>query len=168
MLRPQLRRALRDLRAGMLVDALEHIDQESVGIDVAEQPGSEQALDLPDLLRAKFGPAEEPILPPNRIARSARSRWFVSSGTSGSARKTSSPFCLSRACVALQRTRLAVTFEVRAHRREAGERRPRLAEQKLHQGARGVVDEHQQRAAGPRSSNQSSSSPSIWIGSAFG
>ncbi len=52
-----------------------------------------------------------------------------------------------RGLVAVQRHRLAVLLEVRAHRREVGERRLRLAEQELHQGARCVIDEHQQGAA---------------------
>jgi hypothetical protein len=36
----------------MAVDALEHVDEVGVGIDVVERAGGEQALDLPDLLRA--------------------------------------------------------------------------------------------------------------------
>ena len=52
-----------------------------------------------------------------------------------------------RGLVAVQRYRLAVLLEVGAHRREVGEHRLRLAEPQLHQGAGGVVDEHQQRAA---------------------
>ena len=52
-----------------------------------------------------------------------------------------------RGLVAVQRHRLAVLLEVGAHRREVGERRLRLAEQQLHQGAGCVVDEHQQGAA---------------------
>ena len=49
--------------------------------------------------------------------------------------------------VAVQRHRLAVLLEVRAHRREVGEGRLRLAEQQPHQGAGGIVHEHQQGAA---------------------
>ena len=49
--------------------------------------------------------------------------------------------------VAVQRDRLAMRLQIRAHRREVGECRFRLAEHERHQGTRGVVDEHQQRAA---------------------
>ena len=66
VLLPQPRRELLDLRLGMAVDALEHVDEAGVGIDVVERAGGEQALDLPDLLRAEFGPAEEPVLSSHR------------------------------------------------------------------------------------------------------
>lgn len=59
---PQPGRELLDLGLGMLVDALEHVDEVRVGIDVVEHAGGEQALDLADLLRAELRPAEEPVL----------------------------------------------------------------------------------------------------------
>src|SRR5690606_16408546 len=66
VLLPQPRRELLNLRLGMPIDALEHVDEVGVGIDVVEHAGGEQALDFSDLLRTELGPAKHPILSAHR------------------------------------------------------------------------------------------------------
>ena len=46
----------------MLADALEHVDQIGIRIDVMQLAGRDQALDDADVFGAKLGPAEEPGL----------------------------------------------------------------------------------------------------------
>ena len=83
---PQSRREFVGSAGRMLADPLQHIDQIVIGIDLVNSVGHDQAMHDPDVFGPEFGPAEHPILRPIGIARSARSRWFGSIGTSGSVR----------------------------------------------------------------------------------
>lgn len=70
----------------MLANALQHIYEVIVGIDIVQATGRPQALHNADVLRAQLGPAEQPVFFPIGMTLSARSRWFVSIDTSGSSR----------------------------------------------------------------------------------
>src|SRR5215510_3040467 len=61
VLLPQTRREEMDLKGGMGIDALQHIDQGDVGIHPLESAGRNQALHDADVARPDFGPAEQPI-----------------------------------------------------------------------------------------------------------
>ncbi len=50
----------------MLADALEHIDQVVVRIDVVQPTGDDQALEDADVPGPQLGPAEQPIAMPHR------------------------------------------------------------------------------------------------------
>jgi hypothetical protein len=58
---PQPRREEMDVKGGMGIDALEHIDEIDVGINALEAARSNQTLDDADIMRAHFGPAEQPV-----------------------------------------------------------------------------------------------------------
>ena len=52
-----------DTAGRMLTDALQHIDQIIIGIDLVQAAGNDQALHDPDVFRAEFSPAEHPAFP---------------------------------------------------------------------------------------------------------
>ena len=62
MLLPQPRRELGDTGGGVDRDALQHVDEVGVGIDVVQPARDDQALDDADMLRAEFRPTEIPVL----------------------------------------------------------------------------------------------------------
>jgi hypothetical protein len=72
-----------EARGGMLVDALEDVDKVRVDVNAMQPTDHDQALHDADVFRTQFGPTEVPVFPPIGIARSERSRWLVSGGTSG-------------------------------------------------------------------------------------
>ena len=47
----------------MLVDALQHVHEIGVRIDVVQAAGHQQTLDDADVLGAQFGPGEQPVAP---------------------------------------------------------------------------------------------------------
>ena len=51
-----------DLQGGMSLDALQHIDQIDLGIDAVQATRRQHTVDDPDVTRAHFRPAEQPIL----------------------------------------------------------------------------------------------------------
>ena len=48
----------------MQADALQHVDQIGVRIDVVQFAGTDQALDDPNMFSPQFGPAEQPVFAP--------------------------------------------------------------------------------------------------------
>ena len=62
MLFPQPRDQQVDLGGGVAVDALEHVDEVDVGVDVVQLAGDDQALQCGDGLGADLGPAEQAVL----------------------------------------------------------------------------------------------------------
>ena len=61
VLLPQAGREELDLKRGMGIDALQHIDQVDVGIDALEATGGQQTVDDADVTRAHFRPTEQPV-----------------------------------------------------------------------------------------------------------
>ncbi len=47
----------------MAVDALEHVDQVVIGVDIMQAAGDDQALHGGDRLGANLGRTEEPVVP---------------------------------------------------------------------------------------------------------
>ena len=66
VLLPQPWGELRDIGGRVLADALEHIDQIGIGVDVVQATGGDQALRDPHVFRADLGPAEEPVAAAHR------------------------------------------------------------------------------------------------------
>jgi len=75
----------------MLADALEHIDQVRIGVDVVQAAGGDEGLcAMPTYLAPTSVQQKSQLRRPIGVTRRARSRWWlVSIGTSGSERYTS-------------------------------------------------------------------------------
>lgn len=63
VLLPQPGGELHDLGGRVLADALEHIDQINIGVDVVQAAGGDQALRDAYVFGPELGPAEEPVVP---------------------------------------------------------------------------------------------------------
>jgi len=60
---PEPRREEMDLKGGMDIDALEHIDEVDIGINPLKPAGGDQTLHDTDIGCAHFRPAEPPLPP---------------------------------------------------------------------------------------------------------
>jgi hypothetical protein len=61
VLLPQAGREKVDLKGGMGIDALQHIDEVNIRIDLLEAARREETLHNPNVARFHLRPAEEPI-----------------------------------------------------------------------------------------------------------